>query len=230
MELPFIHQGQSATWESSSIRPWAWQLTSPSWQVHCTSTYVSCEQFVKRSLVMHATLSSEPSFFQGWTIATDSSPKHRTIFWLNYPVWCALLPDSFSSCLARVKCPTPSVASSTGSTSRSGFVLSCAFSRIVASTEQLLPTCRGTVFRSARSPAGHTSALPHQEISAFRRRTLLPLALGHSRLPVPLHGTVFRLNSMTITSVWWLSEKNWKLICLYPSPKLLCYLVLWNCC
>ena len=145
---------------------------------------------------MHAMLSSEPSCSQGWIIATDSLPKHRTIFWLNCPVWCEPLPESSSNCLAEVRCPMPSVASSTGSTSRSGSVSNCACSRTAVSMEQLLPTYRGAVFRSARSPDEYTSVQLHLEICSFQGRTLLPLVRGHLRSPVPLHGTVSPLNSM----------------------------------
>ena len=79
------------------IRPWTWQLLSPSFQVHCTFTYVSCKQFGERS---HANLSSEPSFSRGSIIVTDFLPKLPTIFWLNCPVWSVLLPDWSSICLA----------------------------------------------------------------------------------------------------------------------------------
>ena len=68
--------------------------------------------------MMHATLSSGPSFFRGWIIAMGSLPKHQTIAWLNCPVWCVLLPDSSSSYLEKVTFLTPSFASSTGLTSR----------------------------------------------------------------------------------------------------------------
>ena len=39
-----------------------------------------------RRPMMHATLSSGPSFFRGWIIAMGSLPKHQTIVWLNCPV------------------------------------------------------------------------------------------------------------------------------------------------
>ena len=81
-------------------------------------------------------------------------------------------PGVDANCFAKVTCLTPSIASFTGSTSRSGFVSSCAFSRVVPSMDRLLPAYRGTVFRSARSPADHTSVLPHLEICSFQRRTL----------------------------------------------------------
>ena len=121
---------------------------------------------------MPCTLSSGPSFFPGWIIAMGSLPKHRTIFWLNCPVWCVLLPDSSSSYLEKVTFLTPSVASSTGLTSRSMFVSNYLFSRVGAFTCRLLHTCLNTVFRSARSPVDHTSGLPHLEICSFQRRTL----------------------------------------------------------
>ena len=121
---------------------------------------------------MHATLSSEPSFSRGSIIATSFLPKRRTIFWLNCPVWCLLLPDSSSICLAKVMCLMPTVASFTGWTSRRGFISSCVFLRIVASMDRLLSTYRSTVFRSARSTADHTFVLPHLEICSFQRQTV----------------------------------------------------------
>ena len=173
-------------------------------------------------------LSSEPSCSRGWIIATDSLPKHRTKFWLNCPVWCEPLPESFFNCLAEVRCPMPFVASATGSTSRSGSVSNCACSRIAVSMEQLLPTYRGAVFRSARSPDDHTCVQPHLEICSFQGRTLLPLVRGHLRSPVSLHGTASPQNSMENSlSLLTFRKKNWKLIYLSPKPKLSC--VMWLC-
>ena len=105
--------------------------------------------------MMHATLSSGPSFFRGWIIATGSLPKHRTIFWLNCPVWCVLLPDSSSSYLEKVTFLTPSVASSTGLTSRSMFVSNCAFSRVGAFTGRLLHTCLNCIPVSSIAGRSH---------------------------------------------------------------------------
>ena len=81
--------------------------------------------------------------------------------------------ESFSY-LEKVTLLTPSVASSTGLTSRSVFVSNYAFLRVGAFTGRLLHTCLNTVFRflSARLPADHTSVLPHLEICSFQRQTL----------------------------------------------------------
>ena len=87
-------------------------------------------------------------------------------------VMCATARLASFSYLEKVTFLTPSVASSTGLTSRSVFVLKYAFSRVGAFTGRLLHTCLNTVFRSARSPADHTSVLPHLEICSFQRRTL----------------------------------------------------------
>ena len=194
-----------------------------SWQVRCTSKYVSYERSVERSPAMHAMLSSEPSCSRGWIIATDSLPKHRTIFWLNCPVWCEPLPESSSNCLAEVRCPMPSAASSTGSTSRSGSVSNCAYSRIAVSMEQLLPTYRSAVFRSVRSPDDHTSVQPHLEICSFQGRTLLPLVRGAfavacpaawNSLPAELHeDSLSLLTFRKKLKTYLFISRTWTVIC-----------------
>ena len=146
----------------------------------------SCHQADKYIVLSHTSAANDPSnAHQRCMPCSRQSPrsfeagllqrapcKAPDYLWLNCPVWCVLLPDSSSNCLVKVMCLTPSVASSTGLTSRSVFVSSYVFSRVDASTGRLFPTCRSTVFRSVRSLADHTSVLPHLEICSFQRRTL----------------------------------------------------------
>ena len=116
------------------------------------------------------TLSSGPSFFRGWSIAMGSLPKAQDYLLAQLSRLsgvmraAAVLPNSSSSYLEKVTFLTPSVASSTGLISGSVFVSNYAFSRVGAFTCRLLHTRLNTVFRSARSPADHTSVLPHLEI------------------------------------------------------------------
>ena len=93
---------------------------------------------------MHATLSSRPSFFRGWIIAMGSLPKHRTIFWLNCPVWCVLLPDSSSSYLRAKSHVSDAIRRQLhwlDISERVRFKLCVANSRVGAFTGRLLHTC-----------------------------------------------------------------------------------------
>ena len=122
--------------------PQVWQLMSPSSQVHCTFTYISCKRFVELSPTMHTMLLLELSFSQGLIIVTDFLPKLLIIFWLTCLVWCMLLPDSPSNRLTKVTFLMPSVANSTGLTSQ--FISTCVFSRVVSSMDRLLLIYRDT--------------------------------------------------------------------------------------
>ena len=228
--IPFFHPRQSATQESSWIRLWVFHLTSPSWQVLCTFTYVSCVRSVKRSPMMHATLSSGPSFFRDWIIAMGSLPKHRTIFWFNSPVWCVLLPDSSSSYLEKVTLLTPSIASSTGLTSRNVFVLKYAFSRVGAFTGSA-PSYLSKYCIPVSSIAGrsHLRSAASGDLFILTTNTVTigPRAFAVACPAGLQHGTVFRQNFMTKAWVWWRSERSWKLIYSKSASKLLCDFDAW---
>ena len=177
--------------------------------------------------MMHATLSSGPSFFLGWIIATGYLPTHRTIFWLNCPVWCVLLPGSSSSYLEKVTFLTPSVASSTGLTSWSVFVSNYAFSRVGAFTGWLLHTCLGTVFRSARSPITPPFCRIWRSVhSCDEHCNHWPSGICGC-LSCGMEQSSARTPCMTKAWVWRRSGKNWKLIYSKSTSKLLCDFGAW---
>ena len=159
----------------------------------------------------------------------SSLPKHQTIFWLNCPVWCVLLPDSDSSYLEKVTFLTPSVAGSTGLTSRSVFVSNCVLARrcIHGSAPSYLSKYCIPVSSIAGRSHLRSAASGDLFIPATNTVTIGPRAFAVACPAAWNIGTVFRQNSMTRAWVWWRSGRNWKLIYSKSTSKLLCDFGAW---